>query len=312
MSEFEATGRLATWDGRAPDIRNWSTEEVLEGLAQLGIQTDTEAFAAEAAAAPMQSSMEDDWLERCEGLDQNLAVFVWMSVQELWERWKVPAWPKDRLARMFAYLVDSEYAVEWADRFHAPEALEIMDALEQHVGKGQDGKAALDELVEMLGMPAAAWPSKFLDSMAEWSEVGRIALAQRGGALMAHLLGQGDSHTFMAAALVSTRMYDRAKSEALQVPHTVQPGPGFGEMVGYLCLAAGDVHSARHWIELADKTTHIRRSELTFAAEAVRDFLAQKDGAEADDKVRKAAMQGAAQACYYAFMAFAGLPENVP
>ena len=50
MAEFEATGRLASWDRTTPDLRDWSDEEVIDGLAQLGIKTDRESFAAEALA----------------------------------------------------------------------------------------------------------------------------------------------------------------------------------------------------------------------------------------------------------------------
>ncbi len=308
MADFEATGRLASWDGTVPDLRDWSDDEVIDGLRQLGIEIDRAAFTAAALEAPMQSAIEDDWLQRSGTHDEGLRVFLWLAVQDLWERWQIEAWPRDRLARMFAYLIDAEYAVEWADRCHAPTAEAVMDALETWLLAPDRGKAALDELVEMLGMPAAAWPSKFLDAMAEWSEVGRIALATRGGGLMAKLLGQGDAHSFMAAALVSARMYDRAKAAAMQVGDDVKPGMGFDEMIGYLCMAGGDAVSARRWLGRADAESKIKRSEMTYAAEAVREFLSAHEGGEVPENMRKAALQGASQAAYLAFMAFASHP----
>ncbi len=305
MAEFEATGRLASWDGTTPDLRDWSDEEVIDALGQLGVKTDRKTFTANALAAPMQSAIEDDWLYRSGTTDEGLQVFLWLAVQDLWERWQLEAWPRDRLARMFAYLVDADYAVEWADRCHAPTAEAVMDALEAWLLAPGHGKPALDELVELLGMPAAAWPSKFLDAMAEWSEVGRIALATRGGALMAKLLEQGDAYSFMAAALVSARMYDRAKAAALQVGDGVDPGTGFDELVGYLCMAAGDAVSGRRWLALADAKSNIKPSEMTYAAEAVRAWLKEPGDGEVPEKMRKAALQGASQAAYLAFMAFA-------
>mgnify|MGYP007046926317 CR=1 FL=1 len=309
MSEFTATGRLAKWDGTKPDLRDWSDKEVLDALSQLGIVTDRAQFTAAAMATDMASSLEDQWLRQSGALDEGLRTFIWLAAQDLWERWQVEAWPRDRLARMFAYLVDAEYAVEWADRCHAPTAESVMDALETWLLQGGHGKAGLDGLVELLGMPAAAWPSKLLDSMAEWSEVGRIALASRGGALMAALLGQGDAHSFMAAALVSARMYDRAKAAALQVSDDVDPGTGFDEMVGYLAVSAGDAVSGKRWLALADSKARLRRSEMTYAAEAVREFLDSYDGSEVPERMRKAALQGASQAAYLAFMGFAAHPD---
>ena len=309
MSEFVATGRLAQWDGTKPDLKEWSDDEVVDGLAQLGITTDRALFTAAAMATNAQSTLEDDWLRLAGTQDDGLRTFIWLTVQDLWERWQVAAWPKDRLARMFAYLVDAEYAVEWADRCHAPTAEAVMDALETWLLKPEQGRAALDELVELLGMPAAAWPSKLLDSMAEWSEVGRIALATRGGALMAALLGQGDAHSFMAAALVSARMYDRAKAAALQVADDVDPGSGFDEMVGYLAVSAGDAVSGKRWLAVADARARLRRSEMTYAAEAVREYLDSYDGGEVPERIRKAALQGASQAAYMAFMGFAAHPD---
>ena len=309
MTEFKATGRLARWDGTKPDLRDWSDDEVLDGLRQLNIVTDREKFTALAMAADMQSSIEDDWLQLAGTHDEGLQVFLWLAVQDMWERWQIEAWPRDRLARMFAYLVDADYAVEWADRCHAPTPEAVMASLETWLLRPGRGKTALDELVELLGMPAAAGPSKLLDAMAEWSEVGRIELATRGGGLMASLLGQGDAHSFMAAAPVSARMYDRAKAAALQVADDVDPGIGFDELVGYLAVSAGDAVAGKRWLKLADGKEKLRRSEMTYAAESVREYLDGYDGGEVPEMMRKAALQGASQAAYLAFMAFASHPD---
>jgi hypothetical protein len=312
MSSFAATGRLAQWDGTTPDLREWSDDDLLDGLRQLGIDTDRERFAALAGTVTMQSDVEDDWLQMLPVQDEGLAVFTWMGVQELWERWSVPSWPKDRLSRMFAYLVDSDFAVEWADRFHAPTAPDVFDALDVYLAQDGKGLPALEEMVEMLGMPAVAWPSKMLDAMAEWAEVGNMDLAERGGAFLAKMLGKSHGGAFLAAALVSAKMYDRAEAAAMQVPLEAPLDRGFGELVGYLCLAAGDAMLAAHWIGKVDKEAPVRKSELTFAAEAVRDYLDKwvLDGADDATPVpapaRAAAKQAAAQAAYYAFMAFAG------
>ncbi len=312
MTDFAATGRLATWDGTAPDLRGWSDAEILDGLHQLGIDTDRERFATLCQGVEMQSSVEDTWLEQLKIQEEGLQVFVWMSVEELWERWRIPVWPKDRLARMFMYLVDSDYSVEWADRFHAPTANEVMDALDAYLGQPDKGLPALEELVEMLGMPAVAWPSKMLEAMTEWSEIGNLTLAQRGGDFMARMLGHGHALAFLAAALVSARMLDRAQNAALEVPMDAPLAKGFDELVGYLSLAAGDAMVGDHWLRKADAASNLRKSEMTFAAEAIRDYLKNRrtgavdDAAPVPDPMRAAAKQAAAQACYYAFMAFAG------
>lgn len=310
MSGFAASGRLATWDGTAPNLREWSDDEILGGLRQLGIDTDREQFAAACQGVTMQASVEDAWLEQLKTDDQGLQVFAWMAVEELWERWRIPVWPKDRLARMFAYLVDSDYSVEWADRFHAPSAAEVFDALEAYLAAPDKGVGALEELVEMLGMPAVAWPSKMLEGMTEWAEVGNHTLAERGGAFMARHLGHGHALAFQAAALVSARMLDRAQSAALEVPLDAPLEKGFDELVGYLSLAAGDAVLGDHWLRRADAASNLRKSEMTFAAEAIRDYLKgcrdRDEAATVPDPMRAAARQAAAQACYYAFMAFAG------
>ncbi len=307
MSDF--TGRMATWDGKSPDLRSWSDDELLDGLRQLGIDTDKAGFEALAKAAKLQSDIEDDWLVASGTKDEGAQVFLWMSVQELWERWRVDAWPKDRMARMFAYLVDAEYAHEWASRCHAPTGTQVMEALTAFLEAADDSKAALDELVEMLGMPSAAWPSKLLDAMAEWAEVGNVTLAMGGGELMATVLGEGHRDVFMATAFMTSRLYDRAQSAALQVPHDAPVKGGFAEMTGYLCLAGGSALSARYWLTEAKGRTRPKRSELTFAAETARDFIkdAQAMAGEIPDRTRKAALQAASQSCFYAVMAFAGM-----
>jgi len=310
--DFQATGRLAQWDGEAPDLREWSDDEILDGLRQLGTSTDRQTFAAEASAAQMQSDIEDDWLARMPVPDENLSVFVWMAVQELWERWDVPAWPKDRLGRMFAFLVDSDFSVEWGDRFHAPPPIAILDALDAYLDTPERGLPALEAMVEMLGMPAAAWPTKLLDAMAEWLEVGNISLATRAGAFLAKVLGRGHEQSYLAAALISARMFDRAQNAALEVPLDAPLAHGFDEMIGYLCLAAGDTVLGDAWLQRSDAATHIKKSEMTFAAETIRTHLTDwrtrgaEDSERVPDTIRGAAKQAAAQACYYAFMAFAG------
>jgi hypothetical protein len=309
MSASEPTGRLATWNGRQPDIRLWSDGEVIDALAQLGITTDQTAFETQAKATTSQADMENAWLETSGVTDDQHSVFVWMSVRDLWERWSSSVWPKDRLARMFAYLVDPDFAAEWVDQFHAPTAMAVLDALEQRLVTEGGGKEALDELVETLGMPAVAWPGKVLDSMAEWSEVGNITLVERAAELMSKVLGTGDKHSYMAAAFISARMYDRAKNSALQVDNEAELAAGFDEMVAYLCLAADDPLSARTWLETADKNSGIQAGEMTFAAETVRKFLGEAQDNEVPDMMKKAALQAASQACFYAFMAFAATVE---
>lgn len=316
MTDFVATGRLAAWDAEKPDLREWGDAEILDGLRQLGIQTDAAAFAKAADGLTMQSDLEDDWLQLLPHADENLSIFTWMSVQELWERWRVPSWPKDRLARMFAYLVDADYAVEWADRFHAPTADEVFDALDIYLAPADRGLPALEEMVELLGMPSAAWPSKMLDAMAEWAEVGNFTLAGRGGAFMARVLGRGHEQGYLAAALISARMFDRAQNAALEVPFDAPLATGFDEMIGYLCLSAGDAVLADNWITRADAASNLRKSEMTFAAEAIRAFLdewrkgGRDDEKKVPDAIRGASKQAAAQSCYFAFMAFAGTGQQ--
>ncbi len=309
MSDFEATGRLARWDGHNPDLRDWSDEDLFDGLRQCGVDTDRERFAAAAAAAPTQASLEDDWLESVPELPEGMRVFVWMSVQELWERAAADLWPDDRMARMFAYLVDAEYAAEWASRFHAPTGMQVAEALETWMQAKGGGRGALDQLVEQLGMPAQQWPGQMLDAMREWAEFGNLTLAEKGGALMATALDEGHAQSYMAAALLPARMYDRARAAALSVPHDAPVKDGFAEMLGYLCLAASSAPSARYWLLEAPGRTRPRKSELTFAAEACREFVgdAQAATGEVPENIRNAALQAATQSCFYATMAFAGM-----
>ncbi len=318
MSDVEATGRLATWDGQRPDLRHWSDTELIDGLSQLGITTDREAFTALATGARQQSDLEDDWLESCGVTDENLSVFVWQSVQELWERWQVPAWPLDRLGRMLAYLIDPEFAAEWADRFHAPTAMQVMDALFDAFDRPDTGRDALEKLVEQMGMPAASWPGMMLDGMTEWSEVGNHTLALRGGDFLVAMLGDGHAMAYLASALIPARMYERASQCAMQVPHDANVRGGFREVVGCLCLSGGDAVSAEYWIRTADQQSGISKGELTFAAEAIRQYLAgvREGGSDEQPAVPKemqgAALQAASQACFYALMAFAGVPGGAP
>lgn len=309
MSEFEPTGRLAQWDGRAANLRDWADHEILEGLAQVGVKTDKDTFIEAAKNAKMQASLEDDWLEGAVKVDQNIATFIWMSVQELWERWQVDAWPEDRLGRMFAYLIDADFSTEWADSFHAPTGLTVMAALESYQAGAADRRERVDALVEKLGMPAASWPGKVLDAMAEWAEVGNMPLAERAGAWIAAVMGEGHGQAYVAASLMVARMYDRAKAAALTVPHEADLNSGFDEIVGYLCLAAGDALSGHYWLAGKGKRSKPKRSEMTFAAETTRDFLKDwkaNGGGEVDERMRKAALQAGSQSCYFAFMAFAG------
>lgn len=306
-----ATGRLATWDGERPDLRTWTDAEVLDGLAQLGIPMDRATFTAEAVGHD-QADVEEDWLARSGVQDQGQQVFVWLAVRDLWQRWEVPHWPRDRLARMLAYLVDADFAAEYADQLHVPTALEVFDALEAWLRGQPDPRAALDGLVEELGMPAAAWPGKFLDAMAEWCEVGNISLAERGGSFLAAHLGHGHAQIFLAAALVSARMLDRAVSAALEVPLDAQLLGGFEELCGHLCLAAGDPVVADLWLTRAQTDDGTRPSERTHAAETVHAALqawrqsGRSESTPVSDAHRAAARQAAVQSAYYAWMAFAG------
>lgn len=308
MDDFTATGRLATWDGTQPDLREWSDEQMIDGLAQLGVKTDRTAFEAAGRAADKQESIEDDWLEAIGEVNEGHRVFVWMAVHELWERWLADVWPEDRLARMFAYLVDAEFAAEWASRFHAPTGMQVADALETWMTKQGKGREALDTLVERLGMPAAAWPGKMLDAMREWAEFGNLPLAEKGGAIVTAALGEGHPLAYLVASLLPARMYDRARAAAMSVPHDAPVKEGFAEMVGFLCLSGGSALSAKYWLLEAPGRTRPRKSELTFAAEAARNFVADPAAmaGEVPEEIRAAALQAGTQSCFYATMAFAG------
>ena len=305
------TGRLQRWDGQQPDLRDWSDAELLDGLRQLGIVTDAATFAA-LVAGKTQTDQEEDWLQQSGVTDEGLQVFIWLSVRELWQRWQVPSWPIDRLGRMLAYLIDADFAAEYADQLHAPTAIAVFDALEGWLDGQGDARAALDELVEQLGMPAAAWPGKMLDAMAEWCEVGNLSLAVRGGALLTRVLGHGHPQIFLATALVSARMLDRAVAAALQVPLDADLRHGFDELCGHLCLAAGDPVFADEWLTRAQAQDGTRAAERTFAAETAHNYLATWRAAGKDettpvpDSLKAAARQAAAQSAYYAWMAFAG------
>ena len=305
------TGRLLTWDGRQPDLRAWGDAELLDALLQLGIDTDRVRFTA-LVAQKSQTEQEEDWLQQSGVIDEGLQVFVWLAVRELWQRWEVPSWPVDRLARMFAYLVDAEYAVEYADQLHAPTAVEVLDALDAWLDQQPDERIAIDGLVEQLGMPPRAWPGKLLEAMAEWAEVGHLSLAERGGALLARVLGHGHAQIFLATALVSARMLERAVTAALEVPMDADLRHGFAELCGHLCLAAGDRVLADFWLQRSERDDGTRASERTYAAETVHHYLAawhlagRDEAAPVPDSQRAAARQAAAQSAYYAWMAFAG------
>ncbi len=305
------TGRLQHWDGRQPDLRSWSDAELLDGLAQLGIATDRPRFTA-LVAHKSQTDQEEDWLHESGVRDENFQVFVWLSVRELWQRWAVPQWPLDRLARMLAYLIDAEFAAEYADQLHAPTALEVFDALDVWLAVQDDARAAVDGLVEQLGMPPQAWPGKMLDAMAQWAEVGNLPLTLRGGAFLAHVLGHGHAQIFVATALVSARMLDRAVAAALEVPMDADLRHGFEELCGHLCLAAGDPVLADFWLIRAQKNDGTRAAERTFAAETVQNYLktwresGRAETTPVPDVQKAAARQAAAQSAYYAWMAFAG------
>lgn len=305
----ELTGRLATWDGHSPELRSWSDAELIDALGQLQITTDKDAFTAAAIASRSQADLEDTWLEQSGVQDEGLRVLVWMSVQELWERWRVPTWPHDRMARMFAYLVDAEFAADWADRCHAPTGAEVIEALATYLAAAGGGREPLDKLVEELGMPSAAWPSKMLDAMGEWVEVGNVPLAERAAEVMANALDEGHPGVFLAASLMTARMYDRARAAALAVPHDANVREGFAEMTGFLCLAAGSGPSARYWLHEAPGRSKPRQSEQTFAAEAARGFVNDEVAVQqpVPEDIRRAALQAASQSCFYATMAFAGI-----
>ena len=306
------TGKLAAFDANAPVLRDFSDPELLQALAQIGIVTDRDSFTALAATVEMQADIEDLWLQATTSDDENLRVLGWMAVRELWERWQLPQWPKDRLARMLLYLIDADFSVQWADNHHAPTIGQVLDALDTYMDAAPDKREALDELAAMGELPASAWPAKTMDAMAEWAEIGNLAMAARGGALMAKALGHGHALAFLAAALLSARLIDRAQTAAMEVPLDAELDAGFSELCAYLCLAAGDTTLADHWLARHDRLASVRKSEMTFAIEAVRDHLTawrqggSQDGEAVPDKVRGAAKQAASWTTFYVMMAFAG------
>ncbi len=307
------THSLQTWDAASPSLRAWSDADLLTALAELGIVTSKEALLAEAAKATRQSDVEDDWLELAgDRLDDNTRPLVWMAVQELWERWALPHWPADRLARMSVYLIDADFSVQWADNFHAPTIGQVLDALDEWLAKQENPRSAMDTLMETAELPAAAWPTKFLDAIAEWAEIGNYSVALRGADTLTKALGQGHAWAYLAAALISARMMDRAQAAALQVPAEANLDAGFSEMVAYLCLAAGAVVLADHWLTRHDAQVTARKSEMTFAIEAVRDHIAawRQGGRQGEevvpDKIRAAARQAASWSSFYVTMAFSG------
>ncbi|MBM4342350.1 MAG: hypothetical protein FJ100_03110 [Deltaproteobacteria bacterium] len=301
-----------SWDGGEPVLRDLGDDQLLGALRQIGIDTDRERFGALAAAAALQSDIEDQWIEQCTSTEEGQRVLAWMAVRELWERWQLPGWPKDRLARMLLYLIDADFSVQWADAHHAPTIAQVLDALQAYLAASADPRAAMDELAAMGEIPAAAWPPKVLEAMAEWAEIGNAAMAARGGALLAQALGHGHALAFLAAALLSARLLDRAQAAALEVPMEAPLDAGFAELCAYLCLAANDNLLSDHWLQRHDKLTPARKSEMTFAIEAVRDHLAAwrqggcQPGEAVPDKVRGAARQAASWTTFYVMMAFAG------
>lgn len=312
-----STARLDTWDPNEPNLRDWSDDELLAALASCGVTTSRAAFIEQATDAT-QAQVEDRWLAAAGELPEATQAFVWMAVHELWERWQVPSWPADRLARMFAYLVDAEFSAAWAQRFHAPTAMTVMDALASWLAAQDSPRAAVDDLVGKMNMPPQAWAPLTLEAMIEWAEVGNHPLALRGGAFLTAALGRGHERAYYAAALVAGRMIDRAQGEALQVPLDADLDGAFRELVGALCLAAGSAAVADRWLQSADKMSGARQAEHTYAHAAVRDFLAgwRRDGARGDAEVpppiRGAAKQAAAQTAHFAFMAFAGTGQITP
>ncbi len=312
MAGNEPTGKLTAFDANTPALRDFTEAELLDALAQIGIVTDRAQFSARAAEVELQADIEDEWLTACSSDDENLRVVAWMAVRELWERWQLPQWPKDRLARMLLYLIDADFSVQWADNHHAPTIGQVLDALDAYIAAAPDKRDALDELAAMGELPPSAWPAKTMDAMAEWAEIGNLAMAARGGALMATVLGHGHALAFLAAALLSARLIDRAQSAAMEVPLDADLDAGFAELCAYLCLAAGDVVLADHWMTHHDKLSTVRKSEMTFAIEAVRDHLTawkqggRQEGETVPDKVRGAAKQAASWTTFYVMMAFAG------
>ena len=175
----DPTGKLAAWDANEPVLRDVSDPDLLAMLQQLGIDTDRERFSALCAAATLQSDVEDQWIDLCTSTDEGERILPWMAVRELWERWQLPQWPKDRLARMLLYLIDADFSVQWADSHHAPTIAQVLDALVAHLDAAPDARAAMDELAGLGELPASAWPSKVLEAMAEWAEIGNASMAAR-------------------------------------------------------------------------------------------------------------------------------------
>lgn len=308
----QSTSKLAAWNAETPVLRDFSDPDLLQALAELGIATDRDSFGQLAAQAGLQADIEDEWLAACTSQDEGERVLVWMAVRELWERWQLPQWPKDRLARMVLYLIDADFSVQWADSHHAPTIAQVLDALEAHLAAAAHPRAAMDDLAAMAELPASAWPAKFLDAMAEWAEIGNLSMAARGGAVLAKALQHGHGLAFLAAAMLTARLIDRAQAAALEVPLDAQLDAGFSELCAYLCLGAGDPVLADHWLTRHDQLTQVRKSEMTFAIEAIRDFLAawrqggRQEGEPVPDKVRGAAKQAASWTTFYVMMAFAG------
>ncbi len=307
-----ATIDLGDWDPNQANLRNCPEGELLETLAKVGVKADRDTLAAQAASAELQSDVEDLWLGQCNTDDEAARTLVWMSVHELWERYKLPQWPKDRLSRMVLYLIDSDFSVQWADNFHAPTIAEVLQALENYLAKQPNARAAMDELMAMAELPDSAWPGKILDAMAEWAEVGNFAMAARAGFLLAAILGHGHGLAFVAASLISARMLDRASAAALEVPLDAPLDPGFAELIAYLCLAAGDMNLCDRWLAIHDAKAPPRQSEQTFAIETIRDHVAawrqggRQEGEVVPDKVRGAAKQAASWTSFYVLMSFAG------
>lgn len=306
------SARLASWDPNAAELRAWSDAELLAALASLGIDTDASQMAAEAAAVSLQAELEDQWLGRCTTTDEAHRVLVWMAVQELWERWSLPAWPKDRLSRMTLYLIDPDFSVQWADSFHAPTIAQVLDALEGYLRGTGSPRAAMDELMAMAELSDAAWPAKFVEAMTEWTEIGNISMARRGGEVLTLALGSGHALAWLAVALISARLLERAVSAALEVPLEAQLDPGQSELIAYLCMAGGDIALADHWLARHDSLAASRKSEQTYAIEAVRDHLTawrqagRPAAAVVPDPVRAAARQAASWSSFYVLMSFAG------
>jgi hypothetical protein len=304
--------QLGNWDPNQANLRNCPEDELLQTLASLGVKADRETLTAQAAAASMQSDVEDLWLGQCNTDDETARVLVWMSVHELWERYKLPYWPQDRLSRMFLYLIDPDFSVQWADNFHAPTIMDVLDAVEAFLAKQPDRRAAMDQLMAMAELPDSAWPGKVLDAMAEWAEVGNFAMAARAGFLLAAVLGYGHGLAFVAGALISARMMDRASAAALEVPLDAPLDAGFAELIAYLCLSAGDINLCDRWLTVHDAKAPPRKSEQTFAIETIRDHVAawrqggRQEGEVVPDKVRGAAKQAASWTSFYVLMSFAG------